>query len=709
MTSPRHVRGPTRTHGKLAMALSVATGIAIALVMFPGGVLAQEELDPLALTKYMDPLPIPGPMPQAALNYYEIGMYQVVQTLHSQLPPTTVWGYGSSAATASYPAATIEALRGVPIQVHWTNNLPMEHLLGYAIDPTLHRAMPIEGVPVVTHLHGSEVEPQSDGGPEAWFTQGFAEKGADWKHETYYYVNEQLPTTLWYHDHALGLTRLNVYAGLAGFYLLRDPAIEGPLNLPSGPYEIPLVIQDRMFFQNGQLRYPVGGDNPEIHPLWQPEFFGDVILVNGKVWPYLEVEPRKYRFRFLDGSNSRFYALKLYEDPSGANGPALWQIGTDGGYLDYPVMLNDPADPNARRLVMGPGERADVIIDFSGYATGTTFTLKNNAKSPFPGGETVNPNTAGQIMQFRVVDPTGPDLSSIATPGMGYVTRLSGATYTRRLTLDEAEGPAGPVAALLNNMDWDDPVTELPELGSTEVWEVINTTEDGHPIHVHGVQFQLLDRQRFQEERYERARMNHPGPVPPDVTPYLVGKPTPPYPEEAGWKDTFKMFPGQVTRVIIRFARQDGGGGFGYDATAEPGYVWHCHILEHEDNEMMRPYMLQAPLAPSLASGVSRSAEPASSRAGATGIALAQNVPNPASGPTEIRFTLPRPEKVDLRIYDVAGREVDLLASGDFPAGTHVVRWNGLDAAGRKLPDGAYLYRLQAGSMTLTRKAALIW
>jgi FtsP/CotA-like multicopper oxidase with cupredoxin domain len=568
-------------------------------------------------------------------------------------------------------------------------------------------AMPEEGVPAVAHLHGGEVEPGSDGGPISWFTQGFAEKGPGWQYETFTYPNQQLPTTLWYHDHALGITRLNVYAGLAGFYLLRDPSIEVPLNLPNGAYEIPLVIQDRMFFTNGQLMYPVGGDNPEIHPIWQPEFFGNTILVNGKAWPYLSVEPRKYRFRFLDGSNSRFYALKLFKDATGAPGPAFWQIGSDGGYLDAPVLLNDPADPNARRLVLGPGERADVIVDFSGYAVGTAFTLKNNAKSPFPNGAIADPQTVGQIMRFRVVESTGPDNSSIATPGAGYVTRLGGATHTRQLTLDELMGPNGPIMAMINMTHFDEPATELPEVGSTEVWEFINTTGDAHPVHLHLVQYQLVNRQKFQVNRYARARANSPSMDPPDVTPYLVGRPTPPNPEEAGWKDTFKMLPGEVTRVIVRFKPQDEGEAFAFDATAEPGYVYHCHILEHEDNDMMRPYKLQAPLVTQ--KPVDLSAARASSHVGVVRIALLQNAPNPASGATAIGFALPAPAKADLRVYDLLGREVRVLVQGEFAAGQHTVTWDGLDAAGRKLPQGIYPYRLHVGSTILTRKAALAW
>ena len=250
-----------------------------------GSAAGQVPLNTKTLTKFMDPLPVPGAMPMAGPNYYEIGAWQIQQQLHSQLPPTTVYGYGTSQATASYPAATIVTQRGVPITVKWTNHLPSPHILQYAFDPTIPKAQTTTGIPITTHVHGCEVEPQSDGGPMTWFTPGFAETGQDWKKQVLTYPNTQLPATIWYHDHAFGYTRHNVYAGLAGFFVITDPANE-PARLPDAPYDIGLAIQDRMFTTTGQLWYPNLGLNPQ-HPVWIPEFFGDAILVNGKVWPYL--------------------------------------------------------------------------------------------------------------------------------------------------------------------------------------------------------------------------------------------------------------------------------------------------------------------------------------------------------------------------------------------------------------------------------------
>jgi spore coat protein A len=323
------------------------SALILGMLLILAGSTAAEVLDPLTLTKYLDPLPVPGAMPQAAPNYYEIGAWEIQQQLHSQLPPTTVYGYGTSQSTASYPGATIVAQKGMPISIRWTNHLPMTHILDYAIDPTIPKAATTTGVPITPHVHGCEVEPQSDGTPMTWFTAGFAEKGHDWSKEVLTYANSQLPATIWYHDHAFGYTRHNVYAGLAGFYVITDPGNE-PAGLPSGPYDIGLAIQDRMFTTDGQLWYPNEGET-EVHPIWIPEFFGDVILVNGKVWPYLNVEPRKYRFRVLEGSNARFYSLALADPITGAPGPAFHQIATDGGYLAEPVLLNDPNDVHSPR------------------------------------------------------------------------------------------------------------------------------------------------------------------------------------------------------------------------------------------------------------------------------------------------------------------------------------------------------------------------
>jgi FtsP/CotA-like multicopper oxidase with cupredoxin domain len=696
--------------------LLFGAGLCLAALL-PWSVASSEEepplLDPRGLAKYVDPLPIPGPMPTAGPNFYEIGAWPVQQRLHRDLPPTSLFGYGPTQESASYPAATIEARKGVPIDIRWTNHLGAVHPLAFAFDPTLEHAVTTTGIPITPHVHGAEVEPQSDGGPLTWFTPGFAEKGADWQKEVYHYANEQLPATIWYHDHAFGFTRHNVYAGLAGYYIIRDPGNE-PAGLPSGPYEVPLAIQDRMFTADAQLWYPNEGETA-VHPIWVPEFFGNTILVNGKIWPYLDVEPRKYRFRILNGSNARFYSLALADRGTSAPGPAFRQIGSDGGYLAAPVTLNDPGDPRSPRLLLAPGERADVVIDFAGFAPGTELVLRNTARTPFPRGEAPGAQTTAQIMLFRVGASTGPD-PSVVPATLGTLTRLSNPVRTRVLTLNEILSEEGPIAALLNGTAFTGPVTEQPVVGSTEVWEIVNLTGDTHPIHLHLVQFQMLNRQKFSVRRYQRAfeQLNPTLPsetyVPVAVDPFLQGRPSSPDPNEMGWKDTFRMNPGEVTRVLIRFAPQDGSPAFGFDATAEPGYVWHCHILEHEENDMMHRYTLVAPgAAPDVATlpgdpeaeTIVRSPAPAAPQHDAEPAVI--QVRSGAGGAT-IRFATSAMARVTIDVFTVTGRIVGRVVADDYAAGGHEARWDGRDARGRVASPGIYFVRARVGEVEVTRK-----
>ncbi|WP_066309050.1 multicopper oxidase family protein [Bacillus sp. FJAT-29814] len=512
----------------------------------------------MSLDKFVDALPIPSVIKakgnQNGIPYYEVMMKQVQQKLHRDLPPTTVWGYNGL-----YPGPTFEARRNQPILVKWENHLPFEHLL--PVDRTVHGAEPDQpSVRTVVHLHGGRVRPENDGYPEAWFTKNFKKKGPKFLHEVYYYPNCQRPTTLWYHDHAIGITRLNVYAGLAGFYLIRDEA-EERLNFPKGKYEIPLVIQDRSFHLSGERRgelfYPSLPDQPPPppppNPSVVPEFFGDTALVNGKVWPYLEVEPRKYRFRLLNGSNSRFYRLRLSSEQG------FVQIGTDGGFLESPVVVL-----NRDGLLLAPGERADVIVDFSNHA-GQQIILTNDAPAPFPTGSPDAP-ALPEIMQFRVREKVSrPDKSEIPTT-LSCLERLDPDNVpVRKNFLVERTDEFHRLKLLLNDMDWNElPITETPYNGTVEVWELYNLTADTHPIHLHLVQFQILNR----------------APITVDENGNVidVGTPVDPDPNERGWKDTVRANPAEVTRIIARFGPFTGI------------YPWHCHILEHEDHEMMRPY-----------------------------------------------------------------------------------------------------------------------
>ena len=623
------------------------------LTAIPGG-----TQDPAGIPKFVTPLVIPPAMPRTAkpgnFHYYEIAIRQFQQQiLPPNKPPTTVWSYGSVGSPGTvaeggsfhYPAFTIEATYKKPVRVKWINGLVdangnyLPHLL--AVDPTLHWANPPGGiagrdmrssfdktpgaytgpVPLVTHLHGiAGVGDESDGFAEAWFLPaaknipaGYATVGTwyntfkakaegkfgqTWDPGTaiFQYPNNQRATTMWYHDHSLGMTRLNVYAGPAGFYILRggpdDNVIDtryGTKAILPGPapdvganpfgtfYEIPIAIQDRSFNADGSLFYPDSRaffdgikkyiPKTDISPIWNPEFFGNTMVVNGRTWPFLEVEQRRYRFRLLNGCDARFLILKMSNDMH------FWQIGTEGGFLPAPVELS--------RLLMGPAERADVIVDFTNVPANTTVTLLNvGPDEPFGGGEppgdfdAADPDTTGQVMQFRVIARTSDDTS---TPPenlkLPNIKNLAGGTARSLALLERASAFFdGPAEALLGTFDpttrmptekmWHEPITENPAVGATEVWELYNFTEDAHPIHIHEVHFQVVNRQRVD------LNTNLP-----------TGTARLPEAWETGFKDTVVAYPGEVTRVRLKFEQ----AGL---------FVWHCHIVEHEDNEMMRPYAI---------------------------------------------------------------------------------------------------------------------
>lgn len=614
------------------------------------------------------------------IDYYEISMRQFSQQiLPENLPKTTVWGYGAVTALAedgvllhNAPSLTIEARANIPARIKWINDLTDEsgeflpHLL--AVDPTLHWANPAGGVdgrdtrplftetpgaytgpvPIVTHVHGAmSVGDESDGYPEAWYLpelkslpDGYADRGtwydffaskakasfgAEWGpgFAIFQYPNANRASTLWYHDHSLGMTRLNVYAGPAGFYIVRggdsgddavlDSRTDSSAVLP-GPapkegdkfpaeetyYEIPIVVQDRAFNTDGSLFYPSSRDffdgvaGPFIpaeggfSPMWNPEYFGNTIMVNGNTWPFQTVEQRRYRLRFLNGCQSRFLIL----DFAAITGARVWQIGNEGGFLSTPVDVTAMGG----RLLMGLAERADMVVDFTDVPVGEYVLGNAGPDEPFGGGEPdddfdrADPSTTGQIMQFKVVEATGADPT---TPPeflkLPVVERLPEATVTRRLALieqmgmgfgaddEEIEGPVEAVLGIVNAdgkaeaLEWGSPVSENPAVGATEVWELYNTTGDAHPMHVHETVFEVVDRQALQTEDDDSDELEEP------LTP--TGPIAPPQAWETGFKDMVIAYPGQVTRIRARF---NGPGQF----------VWHCHIVEHEDNEMMRPFRI---------------------------------------------------------------------------------------------------------------------
>jgi len=654
-------------------------GSPVALAQIPGGTLDPSDVPKYVTPMLVPPvMPRAGTIRQKGgkpIDLYEISMRELrQQILPAGLPTTKVWGYGAVSAQGNRglllhnaPSLTIEAMWNRPVRIKWINELVdadgnyLPHLL--PVDPTLHWANPPGGadgrdsrpdfaetpgpytgpVPIVTHVHGAVgVGDDSDGYAEAWYlpdandipagyaTEGtwydfFAGKaaaayGVTWGpgFATFQYPNENRASTIWYHDHALGMTRLNVYAGPAGFYIVRggpdDAVLDSRTGLPAslpGPAprendkfppnkryrEIPIAIQDRSFNDDGSLFYPDTREffdeiaspyipEGEFSPIWNPEFFGNTIIANGNTWPFQTVEQRRYRFRFLNGCQSRFLIL----DFDGIPGVEVWQIGNEGGFLAAPVNLTAGY---GNRLLLGLAERADVIVDFTNVPVGNHVLGNVGPDEPFGGGvpgvdfEPADPGSTGQVLQFRVVPAVDADGS---TPPqflqLPPLAALPPETVTRPLALIEkmgmgfdAEGNEleGPVEALLGNVVggvakeklWMDPVTENPAVGATEVWEMYNTTGDAHPMHVHEVVFEVVNREGLVLDDDDEV-----------VEPIeLDGNVMPPEPWETGFKDTVTAYPGQVTRVRARFST--------------PGqFVWHCHIVEHEDNEMMRPYRI---------------------------------------------------------------------------------------------------------------------
>jgi spore coat protein A, manganese oxidase len=645
----------------------------------PGGTLDPAGIRKFVTPLLIPPvMPKAGTIPLAGgknADYYEISMRQFAQQiLPAGLGATTVWGYGAISSASrnglllhNAPSLTIEARWNTPVRVKWINDLKdasgnfLPHLL--PVDPTLHWANPPGGtagrdtrptfastpgrytgpVPMVTHVHGSAgVGDESDGYAEAWFlpdannippgyaTQGtwhefFGDKaaskfGVSWGpgFAVFQYPNAQRASTVWYHDHTLGMTRLNVYAGPAGFFIVRggsagdDYVLDNRYGTPAvlpGPaprandkfppnktyYEIPIAVQDRSFNIDGSLFYPdtrtffdgIAGPfvpDTDVSPIWNPEFFGNCMMVNGNTWPFQTVEQRRYRFRFLNGCNSRFLILDFAKIP----GIEVWMIGNEGGFLAAPVNMTAVND---NRILMGPAERVDVIVDFSNVPLGSHVLGNIGPDEPFGGGvpgvdfQVSDPETTGKIMAFQVVPATAPDPTTPARfLQLPALAPLTGGNNRPLALLEEMSSyfADAPVETLLGTVAgdpntgvaewtprmWSDAITENPAVGDTEVWEFYNGTADAHPMHIHEVLFQLVNRQDIFVDEEQKTFRVVPG-----------SEPTAPEPWENGWKDTVISYPGQVTRVRMKF--QVAGQ-----------YVWHCHIVEHEDNEMMRPYRI---------------------------------------------------------------------------------------------------------------------
>ena len=636
----------------------------------PTGIPGVQPLDPNTVPKFVNQLSRPPVFVPVGTKFdpsigRDVPLYEVTEnTVFQQIlppgfPKTKIYAYGGKVNTAkpgdpqrietafSTPGPTFEARANRRIFVHYINNLDGPHM--FPVDPTIMAANPNNAPiptapfkpfpggypefqsPIVTvpHLHGGVTPSDSDGFPESWFSKGLAKTGPTFTKTTFEYFNGQLPTMLWYHDHALGMTRINVAAGLEGMFIIRDPQNDNvaPL-LPSGEFEVPLMISDRAFNTDGSIHFTTVGDNPDTHPYWDPEYFGDQIMVNGKVWPNMNVQRRQYRFRIVNGSNARFYNLSL------SNGMSFTQVGGDGSYLPKPVTLTS--------VFLAECERADILVDFSNVRPGTKIVLQNSANAPFPGGDAPDANT-GMVMQFTVKDSQTvhpkplPDTlitipTLVETPNIGN---------PKLFTLNEQEDPVSgdPLGVFIDGRHFDEPITELPRVGTTETWYIQNLTEDAHPIHIHLVEFQLESRQVIERDRFKAyweslngttlpldhapIRANVEIPVDTgdgtgvrdflfDQETGLPTQPIPPSPSEAGWKDVFIAPPFMITRLTIRLAPQSvkeadlfpGKNTFPFDPTAGPGYVWHCHILDHEDNDMMRPMAIVNDDRPSLNSAL---------------------------------------------------------------------------------------------------------
>ena len=643
------------------------------------------------LRKFVQPLrnPVTGGIPlaqpdtknhrwwQPGVTHYSIDIDEYSDQLHPDLPhPTRLWGFGQGPRNRwRHLGGIIAAKRGSPVQITFSNNLPKKHIL--PVDRTIMGTEDADNRTDV-HLHGGLVPWTSDGGPFAWWDPkgnigpsflnnsvlGVPHPAAN--DAEYYYPNNQGARLVWYHDHSIGTTRLNAYAGIASAYVIYDD-YELALGLP--PYNLPgpldtrtvyLVFQEKVFVSKtteqqdrtwhklrpdsrpGDLWYahiydpadrqdplPPGAlDLPD--PSCVPEFFGDTPLVNGLAYPFVEVEPREYRFRMLNATQSRFLNPRLVFakgtsfpndcEPGSTAGPAFVQFGTEGGFLPAPVFLSGaspavPGGPSPNQLLLAPAERADLIVDFRDVEPGSRLLLVSDAPGPYPDGDPPITSTPGfgpdtrTLLQVRVkarVGAADPQISfpEVLTPTdpfllaqqPGSPTAIPSGVPVRRLTLNETFDAHGRLIQFLGTdaaaadgfgREYVDMPTEVVSRGSTEVWEILNLTGDTHPIHFHLVNVEVLSRQLFDVDNYEGD------------APTMTGDATAPDDNELGWKETVRMNPGEVTRVLMKFDLPD--TPFPVPPSprliAEYGisgaeYVWHCHILEHEEHDMMRPFVV---------------------------------------------------------------------------------------------------------------------
>ncbi|KAL3699446.1 hypothetical protein R1sor_017468 [Riccia sorocarpa] len=456
-------------------------------------------------------------------------------------------------------------------------------------DRTIHWADPPNGgVPIVTHLHGGQFQSNSDGHPEGWYTAA-GDRGSKFTSENHTYPNTQPAALLFYHDHTVGITRLTVASGLIGLYVIVSPS-EEPSGLPKDGNEILLIIQDKTFWEDGSIAFPDTGSSPDNHPNWCPGYFGDTILVNGKVWPYLEVHPEMYRFQILNGANSRFFTLTLSNETL-----QFIQVRTDGGFLPNPLYLSE--------ITLAPAYRVDVLIDFANMTVGSVVYMNTSAPGPFPDNiPPLNPDTVKSVMAFKIVARNGYARSysvpsnMTTTPNASYDLTTDGyRNFTFSQTVDDLKDlDDNRIQVLMTNATWRDPVTETPTLGTVEIWDFINPLPDAHPIHIHLINFLVVHQQSFNVTAYTASDCSFALQYP-DSGSCFTEAPQEPNSTLVGWKDTAIAHPSQVTRFWTRWTNREAintDGSFPFNAWEGPGYLWHCHILDHEDNDMMRPLIL---------------------------------------------------------------------------------------------------------------------
>jgi spore coat protein A len=577
------------------------------------------------LQKFVDPLPrpmtaIPDPSAYPGADYYEITMREGYWRFHRDLGLATVWGYWAAnphdphkPIGMGYLGPTISVTKDHPTVAKWRNELPTTHLFQFVIDllrkgdpqltpipPPPYKSTPPLPPHVnvwnVVHQHGGFTPPQSDGMPlQSYSPDGVhAESYATLdpsrvkpNEAIYAYTNHERASMLWYHDHANAMTSLNVYAGMAGLYLVRDPA-DKRLGLPRGEFEVPLILQDRTFNADGSLAYTMlqveGADTP---------------VVNGKAYPFLAVEPRRYRLRVLNASNERHWRLTFAVPRNVLPQPTLpfWLIGTDQGFR-APLQMLD--------FLIAPAERYDLIVDFGQLPMGTEVTLVNyNAPVHYPGngaGSGVGPEIS-EIMQFKVTKRLSGGADQTTPPKklrLPAVVPIKPKPDTRRrewVVYQHSEFST----MTFNAVPFAAPSQDFIKAGSTEIWEYINPNHDAHPMHVHLVSFQVLNRQPLDAAAYQAdyERWLKGGRKPEDkpvLAHYLTGPPIPPDPDEAGSnKDTVKAYSEMVTRIIIQEFKPptDTIASIPNSGTKLPAtYVHHCHILEHEDDDLMRPWTI---------------------------------------------------------------------------------------------------------------------